>query len=116
MKRTGREKIWQRPAVVCAALVAAIWCHAAFADGKIVVAGYSDVVFQCLSAPFDCMQQFTLVRYEIDGTLDKSFGAQNSGTVTSLPGTLFGLLQQPDGRLVGAGFSSGAFALVRYLD
>src|SRR4029077_10098772 len=82
-------------------------------DGKIIVAGYSNGAFQCY---FDCMQQFTLAPYEIDGTLDKSFGAQNSGTVTSLPGTVFGLLQQPDGRLVAAGFSSGAFALVRYLD
>jgi uncharacterized delta-60 repeat protein len=82
-------------------------------DGKIIVAGYSDVDFQCYS---DCMQQFALVRYEIDGTLDKSFGAENSGTVASLPGTLFGLLQQPDGRLVAAGFSGGAFAVVRYLD
>jgi len=82
-------------------------------DGKIIVAGYSNVDFQCY---YDCMQQFTLARYEIDGTLDKSFGAQNSGTVTSLPGTVFGLLQQPDGRLVAAGFSSGAFAVVRYLD
>jgi uncharacterized delta-60 repeat protein len=90
-------------------------------DGKIIVAGYSDVNVECHFAEGqDCMQQFTLVRYEIDGTLDKSFGAQNSGTVTSPPGTLFGLLQQPDGRLVAAGDSSvgkhGAFAVVRYLD
>jgi uncharacterized delta-60 repeat protein len=83
-------------------------------DGKIIVAGYSlaDPIL-CLYVPVGCMTQFTLVRYEIDGTLDKSFGAQNSGTVTSPPGSAVGLLQQPDGRLVAAGSS---FAVVRYLD
>jgi len=94
-------------------------------DGKIIVAGYSNVApitaasgmkYSCGLEFVPCETQFTLVRYEIDGTLDKSFEAQNSGTVTSLPGTLFGLLQQPDGRLVAAGFSGGAFAVVRYLD
>jgi len=98
-------------------------------DGKIIVAGYSNVAPMTAGSGMKdfcglefvpCETQFTLVRYEIDGTLDKSFGAQNSGTVTSVPGSAVGLLQQPDGRLVAAGFSSvgkhGAFAVVRYLD
>jgi uncharacterized delta-60 repeat protein len=98
-------------------------------DGKIIVAGYSNVApitagsgmkYSCGIEFVACETQFTLVRYEIDGTLDKSFGAQNSGTVTSPPGFAIGLLQQPDGRLVAAGFSSvgkhGAFTVVRYLD
>ena len=98
-------------------------------DGKIIVAGYSNVApntaasgmkFFCGLELVPCETQFTLVRYEIDGTLDKSFGAQNSGTVTSPPGFAFGLLQQPDGRLVAAGFSivrkHDAFTVVRYLD
>jgi len=98
-------------------------------DGKIIVAGYSNVAPMTAGSGMKdfcglefvpCETQFTLVRYEIDGTLDKSFGAQNSGTVTSPPGFAFGLLQQPDGRLVAAGLSSddkhGPFTVVRYLD
>jgi uncharacterized delta-60 repeat protein len=98
-------------------------------DGKIIVAGYSNVApitavsgmkYSCGLEFVPCETQFTLVRYEIDGTLDKSFGAQNSGTVTSLPGFAFGLLQQPDGRLVASGVSivrkHDAFTVVRYLD
>jgi len=83
-------------------------------DGKIIVAGTSLGYYLCYAAEgLECTPQFTLVRYEIDGTLDKSFGAQNSGTVTSPPGAAVGLLQQPDGRLVAAG---DPFAVVRYLD
>jgi uncharacterized delta-60 repeat protein len=90
-------------------------------DGKIIVAGYSLGDYLCYEAEgLDCMSQFTLVRYEIDGTLDKSFGAQNSGTVTSPAGGAIGLLQQPDGGLVAVGGSGvgkrGAFTVVRYLD
>jgi hypothetical protein len=93
------------------------------------VAGYSNVAPMtagwgmknfCGLEFVPCETQFTLVRYEIDGTLDKSFGAQNSGTVTSIPGFAFGLLQQPDGRLVASGVSivrkHDAFTVVRYLD
>jgi uncharacterized delta-60 repeat protein len=98
-------------------------------DGKIIVAGYSNVAPMTAGSGMKdfcglefvpCETQFTLVRYEIDGTLDKSFGAQNSGTVTSIPGSAFGLLQQPDGRLVASGVSilrkHDAFTVVRYLE
>jgi len=100
-------------------------------DGKIIVAGYSNVApiieyagfrtkDRCGVEYVPCETQFTLVRYEIDGTLDKSFGAQNSGTVTSPAGGAIGLLQQPDGGLVAAGYSyvgkHRAITVVRYLD
>ena len=80
------------------------------ADGRIVVAGAS-----AASGTFD----FALARYNVDGTLDATFGA--GGKVT----TNFGQLEsansiaiQPDGRIVVAGLSdadgSRAFALARY--
>jgi uncharacterized delta-60 repeat protein len=81
-------------------------------DGKIVLAG---------SAPNDTDEDFALVRYNSDGSLDTSF----NGTGRVL--TPFALLHdyaaavamQPDGRIVAAGITaynwlSAQFALARY--
>ena len=70
------------------------------ADGKLVAAGFS---FVDLTRFFD----FTLVRYNPDGSLDPGFG--EGGVVhTDFSQPLdaaFGVVQQPDGKLVAAGFS-----------
>src|SRR5262249_5801016 len=65
-------------------------------------------------------EDFAVVRYNLDGTLDKSFGG--SGKVTTDLGSLydeaFDVLVQPDGKIVAVGqvgSSSGrSLAVVRY--
>jgi uncharacterized delta-60 repeat protein len=83
-------------------------------DGRIVAAG-SNLV----SRPdFD----FALARYNSNGTLDASFGADGKVTTTFGPTTDYveALALQPDGRIVVAGSSrspeqrNGVFALARY--
>ena len=81
-------------------------------DGKIVVAGSS------FNGSND---DFALVRYNADGSLDTSFGG-GDGIVTTPIGTsndsANGVLVQPDGKIVVAGTAFGStgydFALVRY--
>ncbi|MGE3971100.1 MAG: beta strand repeat-containing protein, partial [Porticoccaceae bacterium] len=81
------------------------------ADGKIVVAGWA------LSGN----QDFALVRYNADGTLDTGFGG-GDGIVTTPVGAsddvAFALAVQADGKIVLAGYahngSNADFALVRY--
>jgi len=72
-------------------------------NGKLVAAG---------SANGD----FTLARYNTDGSLDTSFGA--AGKVATDFGSTsdqaFALVLQPDGKLVAAGSANGDFALARY--
>jgi uncharacterized delta-60 repeat protein len=79
------------------------WAVAVQHDGRIVAAGYAS-------------GRFALVRYRTDGSLDPSFGT--AGVVTTdVPGgaeEIFGLTIQRDGRIVVAGYASGAFALARY--
>ena len=80
-------------------------------DGKIVVAGYSRI---------GGADDFALVRYQTDGTLDTSFG--NGGKVTTPVGSYGDLGKsvalQSDGKILVAGdyWSGGRydFALVRY--
>jgi uncharacterized delta-60 repeat protein len=79
-------------------------------DGKIVVAGSS------FNGSND---DFALVRYNTDGTLDTNFG--NGGTVTTAIGSgndaARSIAIQSDGKIVLAGYSRGSnndFALVRY--
>ena len=78
-------------------------------DGKIVAAGEAE------TAPglFD----FALVRYDPDGTLDRSFGA--NGIVTtdlgSLDDSATGVAIQSDGKIVAVGVTGEDVALARYL-
>ncbi len=82
-------------------------------DGKIVVAGLAST---------DGTEKFTLVRYNLNGTLDTSFGG--TGKVLTLVGmsgsNATGVALQGDGKIVVAGFAinnSGRdrdFAIVRY--
>lgn len=83
-------------------------------DGKIVVAGSSDVLG--LSGEKGCcLADFALVRYTRDGRLDPSFG--NGGKVlTHFVRSSYaeGIVIQPDGKLVAAGGGAGYFVLARY--
>src|SRR6266480_2409624 len=82
-------------------------------DGKIVVAGFEST---------DGTEKFALVRYNLDGTLDTSFGG--TGKVLTLVGmsgsNATGVALQGDGKIVVAGYAinnSGRdrdFAIVRY--
>src|SRR5947209_18146229 len=77
-------------------------------DGKIVVAGFSDVV------GFG----FALARYNPDGSLDPSFGS-GGRVLTGGVALARGLVLQADGRIVVAGVSAGFagdsdFALARF--
>ncbi len=80
-------------------------------DGKILVAGEYD---DNLGGP-----DFALLRYEVNGTLDTSFGS-GGAAITDFGGTGDGAYSaaiQSDGKIVVAGFSTlGAydFALARY--
>lgn len=75
-------------------------------DGKIVVAGYSYG---------NTYNDFALVRYNLDGSLDNSFGT--GGKVTTDFGNSFdyaySIAIQSDGKIVAAGKGDG-FALARY--
>lgn len=80
-------------------------------DGKILVGGESD----------NSTADFALARFLTDGSPDPDFG--EGGKVISPIGNsddvLYGLALQPDGKILGAGFSgsggSYSFALARYL-
>ena len=72
------------------------------ADGKLVVAGTSN-------------DNFAAIRYNLDGTLDKSFGRDGVVTTDFLNLDIgFCVIQQSDGKLVVSGKSGNSFALVRY--
>jgi len=80
-------------------------------DGKIVVAGTANIGYE----------DFAVVRYNIDGTLDNSFGA--GGKVTTAVGSSSDyandMVIQPDGRIILAGYSyngstNNNTSLVRY--
>jgi uncharacterized delta-60 repeat protein len=73
-------------------------------DGKIVVAGI-------YTGPSK-KSQFGVVRYNLDGSLDKSFGG--SGEVAGPGSWALDVLVQPDGKVVAAGDSNGDFAVARY--
>lgn len=81
-------------------------------DAKILVAGTS-------STPDSGGPDFTVARYNSDGSLDTSFNG--TGLVTtafgSFGGEARGISVQSDGKIVGAGVSltAGAIAVVRYL-
>jgi uncharacterized delta-60 repeat protein len=83
-------------------------------DGKLVVAGYS------FKAGGKDRAEFTVLRYNPDGTLDTGFG--ESGKVTSAIGarsdSASGVALQDDGKIVVAGdtfgLSNNDFAVARY--
>jgi uncharacterized delta-60 repeat protein len=82
-------------------------------DGKIVAAGAAS------SYGSGQTQDMAVVRYNLDGSLDKSFGG--SGQVTNSVGSsndgAGDVIVQPDGKVVVAGWTGGSssnFALVRY--
>jgi uncharacterized delta-60 repeat protein len=86
-------------------------------DGAVVAAGKG----RTSDAAYD--DDFALVRYAADGTLDGTFGS--GGVVVTPLGTsvdgydqAFGLVLQPDGNLVAAGYGSDRmndyFQLIRY--
>ena len=79
------------------------------ADGKIVVAGEAGC---CGGNP-----KVALARYDADGSLDTGFGDGGKVVTDLSPGedVVFGLVVQPDGRIVAAGTAGFAmFALIRY--
>ncbi len=81
------------------------------ADGKLVVAGYSNN---------NINNDFALVRYSSDGSLDTTFsGDGKQATAVGSAGDIgYSVIQQADGNLVVAGYSNNGsdndFALVRY--
>jgi uncharacterized delta-60 repeat protein len=84
-------------------------------DGKIVLAGYAQHDDDVFTA------DFALARYNLDGSLDQSFGSGGKVTTAfSGGGVAYGIALQPDGKLVVAGAAlnggTGAydFAVVRY--
>ena len=80
-------------------------------DGKIVAAGYSYN---------GSNEDFALVRYNTDGSLDTSFGTGGKTTtpIANANDEAYSAAIQPDGRIVVGGYSSNGsnndFALVRY--
>ena len=81
-------------------------------DGKLVAAGYSHTG----ASGYD----FALARYNVDGSLDTSFGSGGKVTTafSSGPDLVYALTLQPDGKLVAAGRADNGsdddFALARY--
>jgi uncharacterized delta-60 repeat protein len=76
-------------------------------DGKIVVAGAYDAPNHRL--------QFGVVRYNLNGSLDTSFGG--GGEATYPASTLWGVLDvavRPDGKILAAGESNSHFIVVRF--
>jgi uncharacterized delta-60 repeat protein len=82
-------------------------------DGKIVLAGYARV--GGAGGQYD----FAIVRYNVDGTLDTSFGTSGKVVTAVGPADDWGnaMLIQPDGKILLAGATMQAtndFAMVRY--
>jgi uncharacterized delta-60 repeat protein len=81
-------------------------------DGKIIVAG--------ASSPTGFDYDFALARYNIDGSLDQTFGAGGKVTANFLSEYATAVGLEPDGRIVAAGYSgknpyiSSSFAVARF--
>ncbi len=76
-------------------------------DGKIAAAGNS------FNGSID---DFALVRYNADGSLDTTFGGDGKVTTTigSSTDRAYAVAIQPDGRIVAAGYDLEDFAIARY--
>lgn len=90
------------------------------ADGKIVVAGYANIKSEKYSWG---QSDFALARYNLDGSLDGTFGSGNGIITTDITGnqdSVMSILAQPDGRLLAVGYAyvdgdtEYDFALARY--
>jgi uncharacterized delta-60 repeat protein len=82
-------------------------------DGRIVTAGFAAV---SIKGGWKVTDDFALVRYNLDGSLDTSFGSGGE-VLTSLGSaseTAEDVAIQPDGKIVAAGLAGGQLALVRY--
>jgi uncharacterized delta-60 repeat protein len=82
-------------------------------DGKILAGGAASPPFALLS------QVFGLARYNVDGSLDPTFGSGGKTTVTFVPFSDFNefihaLAVQPDGKILAAGFVSNDFGMARF--
>jgi uncharacterized delta-60 repeat protein len=73
-------------------------------DGKIVVGGWNYLP--------NAKTEFSLVRYNLDGSLDKSFGG--TGEVGGPMGRVRAVAIEPDGKILAAGMSGNDFAVARY--
>jgi uncharacterized delta-60 repeat protein len=82
-------------------------------DGKIVAAG------QFPTSDMYSTNDFALARFNPDGSLDTTFDGDGKVTTNSAFDRAMGVLVQPDGKIVTAGWafdgSTGDFALARYL-
>src|SRR5262249_11238790 len=100
---------------VAAVEAVAIYPNAGTAnDGKVVAAGETDV----MNGNGTATNAFAVVRYNPDGTLDSSFN-RTGQVITSIGSAssnsvAYGVGIQGDGKVVAAGVSNGAFAVVRY--
>lgn len=88
-------------------------------DGKTVVAGRSQQPWlpATKKQPAQNQNLFSLVRYNVDGSLDPSFGSGGKvltsfGSGTNAYNTSVAI--QPDGKIVAAGTVDGKIALARY--
>lgn len=85
-------------------------------DGKILVAGYTDAGGYAADGVSALFQDFVLIRYNSDGTLDTSF--DGDGIVVTDFGSTgdlgFSIAIQLDGSILVAGSSGSDFALARY--
>src|SRR5690606_5610435 len=79
-------------------------------DGKIVTGGD-------LTMTFGFTREFCIVRFNTNGTIDKSFGSDGKAIISMAPeaAVSFGraLIIQPDGRIVIGGESNYGFGLAR---
>jgi uncharacterized delta-60 repeat protein len=77
------------------------------ADGKIIVAGFTD---------WNGSPDFAVVRYNTDGSLDTSFDGDGKVTTDFFGKSDYGLTVklQTDGKIVVAGISNNYFAVARY--
>lgn len=77
-------------------------------DGKIVVGGYHWDTFSD--------QDFTVIRYNGDGTLDNSFDGDGIDTTDCFTcyGDCFSIALQSDGKIVCAGLINSDFGVIRY--